>query len=278
MEKEVFETKKLDTEGSLLYWSNAAGDLFDPHSKVEYHLGKDISENQLPEELKNAWDHLWSENTGSYCYLIEHDGKFGIMLVNEYAEEDEMSHDDICGRGEEVLKMAEDIGLELEVYAGLEDGYGAYDLTDELITVFPCNTDPKKFEAVAEFLYNAAYKKDVTYDAYKNTVSQTHHKLNLYEQEIDQVIEEKSDLDVIREAYTASDKEESAAYLAEVLMDEQIGTYGLFEDLTSAYINGSEEFRKGLDTAAKYMTGRSLREMSETVIELAKDREKEEER
>jgi len=269
----VKETKELDVNGTLFYWSNAAGDLFDPHNKDENGSVKDISESNLPEELKNAWDHLWSEDTGSYCYLIEHDGKFGIMLINEYAEEDKMSHDDIRGRGEEVLKMAEDIGLELEVYAGLEDGCGAYGMTDELITVFPCDTDPKKFEAVAEFLYNAAYKKDVTYDAYKDTV--THHKLNLYEQNIDQAIEEKSDLDVIREAYTASDKKESAAYLADIMMDDAISTYGLFEDLAVAYINGSEEFRRGLDTAAKYLTDRSIREMSENVIEMAKEREAE---
>ena len=268
----VKETKELDVDGTLFYWSNAAGDLFDPHNKGKNGSVKDISESNLPEELKNAWNHLWSEDTGSYCYLIEHDGKFGIMLVNEYAEEDKMSHDDIRGRGEEVLKMAEDIGLKLEVYAGLEDGCGAYGMTDELITVFPCDTDPKKFNAVAEFLYNAAYKKDVTYDAYKDAVPQNHH--NLYEQEIDQALEKnRSDLDVIREAYAASDKEESASYLAEVLMDNQISTYGIFEDLASAYINGSEEFRKGMETAVSYITGRHLRELSETVIEMAKEPE-----
>ena len=145
-------------------------------------------------------------------------------------------------------------------------------MTDELITVFPCDTDPKKFNAVAEFLYNAAYKKDVTYDAYKDAVPQNHH--NLYEQEIDQALEKnRSDLDVIREAYAASDKEESASYLAEVLMDNQISTYGIFEDLASAYINGSEEFRKGMETAVSYITGRHLRELSETVIEMAKEPE-----
>ena len=257
----VKKTSELDIYGALAYWSNAAGDLYNPYNGYV----KNISESDLPEELKNAWDHLWSENTGSYCYLIEHDGKFGIMLVNEYTEEDKMSHDDICGRGEEVLKMAEDIGLNLEVYAGLEDGYEVYDLTDELITVFPCDTDPKKFNAVAEFLYNAAYKKDVTYDAYKESKN--------HQQEIDQMTEEKSDLDVIKEAYAASDKEESASYLAEVLMDDQISTYGIFEDLASAYINGSEEFKKGLDTAVRYITGRSIRDMSEIVIEMAKEPE-----
>ena len=258
----VKETKEL----KLFYWSNAAGDLYDPH-KEGYH--REISESKLPEELKNAWDHLWSKDTGSYCYLVEIEGAaypYSIALCNEYGKEDYFSHEDVIKRGDEVIRLMKAEGIDGEVYAGLSDEkYRSDDYLDELMVIMPAGISKEKFNRVADFLYNAAYKKDVTYDAYK--------ELKNHQQEIDQMTEEKSDLDVIREAYVASDKEESASYLAEVLMDDQISTYGIFEDLASVYINGSEEFRKGLDTAVRYITGRSIRDMSETVIEMAKEPE-----
>ena len=92
-------------------------------------------------------------------------------------------------------------------------------------------------------------------------------------------------IDLVSKAYTEGDPDEKAAYLAEVLMDDSISTYGMFDALASAFANGrstlhseSEQnaFRLGLDTAVSYITGRDMAELSKTVVETCKESEPEE--
>lgn len=60
--------------------------------------------------------------------------------------------------------------------------------------------------------------------------------------------------------------EESAIYMSEVLMDENVSTYKMYEDLVSAYLHGNEIFRAGLDRAVVLMTNKSLAEITAELL------------
>ena len=257
--EEVREAEELKY---MKYWSNAAGDLFNPNRPPSKN---DISEAGLPEELKDAWNNLWNEDTGSYCYLVQNGDEYGVALINEYEKEDKMCHEDVRGRAREVLKMAKAENIDLKVYAGLEEGYGEYGMTDELITIFPYDTDPKDFSKVADFLYNSAYHKDVTYDMYLELKGKEEEK-SLESQDTDT-------LTLVKEAYEHSDLDKAAEYMAQTLMGDENGSYKMFEELASDYINGNEDYRKGLDDACTILTGLSMRTLSQNVIENCREEE-----
>lgn len=64
---------KKEYEKEYHYWSNSCGDL--------YHNGQDITEKELPVELRYALDNLWEENEfGLNCFLVEHEATYGISL------------------------------------------------------------------------------------------------------------------------------------------------------------------------------------------------------
>ena len=69
------------------YWSNCCGDL--------HHWGQyDITEDELPEELRKIYHTLWAEDEyGLYCYLTEFKGQYGIALIAEYHEYEETETD-----------------------------------------------------------------------------------------------------------------------------------------------------------------------------------------
>ena len=63
----------------LKYWSNACGDLHE-------HGKRDITVDELPDILKDAYERFWSDSYGVLCYLAEYKGKYGIALIAEYHE------------------------------------------------------------------------------------------------------------------------------------------------------------------------------------------------
>ncbi len=81
------------------------------------------------------------------------------------------------------------------------------------------------------------------------------------------------DLDIIKQALLEDNEENSAEYMAEVLMDDSVSTWMTFEHLASDYIYGSEDFRKGLDDCCMLLTGNSLRTIAEEIMQRAKEME-----
>ena len=90
--------------------------------------------------------------------------------------------------------------------------------------------------------------------------------------------------DAIREAYTLPDDhddwetkhDEMAEIMAGLLMNA--GTYLMFEDIANAYLDGSEEYREGLDFCFKTITGKHLDEVAKDISAQDKEREEEVER
>ena len=73
--------------------------------------------------------------------------------------------------------------------------------------------------------------------------------------------------EILNKALEEVETEDSADYMAELLMDADYTTWKMFESLASAWLNGNEDFRKGLDDAVMIMTGWSLETISKRLLE-----------
>ena len=61
--------------------------------------------------------------------------------------------------------------------------------------------------------------------------------------------------ELLRKALDLLDREDTAEYMAELLMDETQTTWKMYEKIASAYLNGNEDYRKGLNDSLIYLTG-----------------------
>ena len=73
----------------------------------------------------------------------------------------------------------------------------------------------------------------------------------------------------IKKAYETVTREDSAEYMAELLMDTDNGTWKMFEELSSDFLNGNEDFRKGLNDAVTILTGWSLDTIAKNLLDRA---------
>jgi len=117
----------------LKYWSSACGEL--------HQWGiKDITEDELPDELKKIYHEWWEENKdGNYCYLAEYRGIYGIALVNEY-------HELYEGKPYEYnYELAEKVAKYMDALYGNESEYADLDTKVEVLLAkaigFPCDED-----------------------------------------------------------------------------------------------------------------------------------------
>lgn len=72
---------------------------------------------------------------------------------------------------------------------------------------------------------------------------------------------------ILQKAFDDVDYEDSAAYMAELLMDDEVTTWKLFERLVGAWLNGNEDYRKGLNDAVIEITGYSLDTIANHLLE-----------
>jgi len=61
-------------------------------------------------------------------------------------------------------------------------------------------------------------------------------------------------------------REDTAEYMAEVLMDDENSTWKMYEEMAGDYLNGNEEFSKGFNMACILLTGWSMETMAEQII------------
>lgn len=146
--------KNPELKSDLLYWSNGAGDL-------HYHGKFDIDEDQLPSELQYAYNELWSERYGTYCYLVENKNGYGIALTAEfdeyYAEDCDVDMETLF---EHMRHGVYDIAkhqefAKAEFYVGEFTGFQE---CHELAVVFPAMTDKEVFQKAAKLFDDVAYK------------------------------------------------------------------------------------------------------------------------
>lgn len=140
---------------AVKYWSNALGEL-------HYHGKHDITEAELPEQLKHAYNDLFFEgNVGSLRYLVETEKGYGIALINEYddftAGQVKLSMEDLF---ETIIQDADAIAKDplfekAEVFAG---EFAGFNDCHELIVVFPADIPSEEFFKAASRLDELAYK------------------------------------------------------------------------------------------------------------------------
>lgn len=170
--------KNPELKSDLLYWSNGAGDL-------HYHGKFDIDEEQLPSELQYAYNELWREDYGIYCYLVENKNGYGIALTAEfdeyYAEDCDVDMETLF---EHMRHGVYDIAkhpefAKAEFYVGEFTGF---DDCHELTMVFPAMTDKETFQKAAKLFDEVVYKiiedriekeNEQNLIAYKVTISET---------------------------------------------------------------------------------------------------------
>ncbi len=68
----------------------------------------------------------------------------------------------------------------------------------------------------------------------------------------------------------------SAEHMTELLTDPHWSTWKMFQDLASDYLNGSEEVKKGIDTACAALTGWNFSTIAQQVIDIYEETQKEE--
>ena len=139
---------------AIKFWSNACGEL--------HHHGKYmIAEADLPAPLRRAYQELWTEDSGSLCYLVETKKGYGIALINEYSEEyakdcglsmDEMFS---CVMRDSGSIGADDHFMKADIY--VSEHLGILEC-HEIVVVFPADIPENEFEAAVKRLDELSYQ------------------------------------------------------------------------------------------------------------------------
>lgn len=137
----------------LKYWSNSCGEL-------HYHGEYDLKEKDLPKELLRAYNELWSDGTGSLCYLVEYKGEYRIALINGFDEiyaEDINSTMDILyqhmkTKAEKFSAMGEFKNTQIII----AENAGCYEYY-EFVVLLSCDTKKEIFDKIASILYEEVY-------------------------------------------------------------------------------------------------------------------------
>ena len=77
----------------------------------------------------------------------------------------------------------------------------------------------------------------------------------------------KEKVELIIDASKKINRETSAEYLAELLMDDENSTYKMFEELCCDYINATDEQREAIDSTCSILTGYRLTTIAENLKE-----------
>ena len=157
---EIYENAE-DYYKNFEYWSNACGDL--------HHNDKWLdSVDDLPSALKDAYERLWEEGCGSYCYLCSYKGDYGVALINEYHQFTDEGKVGEKNNYQQAVKVAEALKAQnfpISIFIGKEmgfpgktpDGVEGDDQATELVAFMKTDVTKEQFNEVAEWLLKNAY-------------------------------------------------------------------------------------------------------------------------
>lgn len=195
----------------FLFWSNSLGEL-------HYHGEYDLKEEELPGSLRRAYDDLFADGTGSYCYLAEFRGDYGIALSNEFSSgyRKELGSNK-AEYWNAIKKKAEMIRTKISFKdCSIIAVQQPLDVVDGEILVFmPWYIPKKNFDEIAKYLYLSIYKLDLPSDKLSDE-----EVLRIYDNLVpDSKIQEAFDqrLDIVacvEREITADDENESAGLLS----------------------------------------------------------------
>lgn len=185
----------------VVFFCNGCGEL---HYNGQY----DLEEEQLPEELKRAYRKLWSEGTGSYCYLCQFRGKSYITLCNEFTCEDYVGNMDELRTV--VIRNAGKIADLLEVDAEvLVTAYKEACCDMSVYVLLDPYTSYAYFEMVAETLNKFIYEKDdIPFFLVQKEVIRKSDEL------VSMILDLKENEEIIWYEYDSYDREDGITYCA----------------------------------------------------------------
>lgn len=142
----------------LGYWCNALGEL-------HYHGQHDLTEEELPEELRTAYNTLWTQNLSSLCYIADFKNVYGIILTNEF---DETTRQNLSCSSKEMyghMKRKAQKYSQMKEFDGatfiLGEGTGFFGC-HEFIVFLPWNASPEIVSKIDSILNTDLYEPETT--------------------------------------------------------------------------------------------------------------------
>lgn len=139
---EYYSSEELLKE--LKFWSSGCGEL--------HHHGEcDITENELPVPLREAYRNLWNENSGFREYLVEYKEEYYVAIEAEYDSQDCNSaelFEESCLNAKEYILSYEKKGCRLII----GHGTGPEEADDELYFLVPALISKEEFECIEDIL------------------------------------------------------------------------------------------------------------------------------
>ncbi|MBO5551450.1 MAG: hypothetical protein J5966_05775 [Lachnospiraceae bacterium] len=141
------------------YWSNSAGEL---HQNGE----RDITEDELPEELKAVYRDYWEEcPNGLHCYLAEYTGSYGLALIAEYHEKTPEGKEGELNNKKHAYRVRNKLSklpyLKGALIIAEECGFPGYDMEDlatELVLFIPAkDLNKQDLDRIEEVFGDIAY-------------------------------------------------------------------------------------------------------------------------
>lgn len=74
-------------------------------------------------------------------------------------------------------------------------------------------------------------------------------------------------MDKIKYVLENISREDTADYMADLLMDSNNSTYKMYEELASDYLKGNDDYRRGMNNACATLTGWYLETIAEQIID-----------
>ena len=71
-------------------------------------------------------------------------------------------------------------------------------------------------------------------------------------------------LEAIKKA-DAVDRDIASGIMYDLVADENVKTYKMWDEISAAYINGNEDFRKGMDAMAECLVWKNVKEIAEEI-------------
>jgi len=142
--------------GETFYWREAKdGDVWVHEGKaaVDVYLDDhdELHDPNIPEELCGLYNRLWTDDSGSLCYIATVNGNPRILLVNEFNSKN-MGADGVLRFVTGKAKEFTGIDLFDDTEIAVADAYH----TELIVAMKPEITDDT-FRAIAEYLYDHAY-------------------------------------------------------------------------------------------------------------------------
>lgn len=128
----------------LKFWSNGCGEL-------HYHGKHNVTEDELPDPLKEAYHNLWNENAGYLEYLVEYKGSYYVAIEAEYDSKDCNSAElfaESCLNAKEYILSYEKKGCKLVI----GHGTGPEEADNELYFLIPALISKEEFECIEDIL------------------------------------------------------------------------------------------------------------------------------